>query len=108
MEGPLTPKILKVPVSLAEEEPIPLLAKPAQQGRWVQGDRFIPSQERMRVAVYARVAGPENAQEEIERQIRQAREQAAHYGWDVAGVYRDVGSGLEWRRPGLKWPCGRR
>jgi len=101
MEGPLTSKVLEILSSFTEEEPTALLTGLAQQDQWVQGDRSILPQGGMRAAVYARVASSENAQEEIERQIRRCRERAAHYGWEVAAVYQDVGPGLELQRRGL-------
>ncbi len=56
-----------------------------------------------RAAVYTRVANDTGKKgNSLDQQIAMAREYAIQHNYEVTQVYRDVGSGLKEKRPGLE------
>jgi DNA invertase Pin-like site-specific DNA recombinase len=58
----------------------------------------LPATPVIMVALYARVS---SADQNCELQLRELQDYAVHQGWLVPGVYEDVMSGAQSRRPGL-------
>lgn len=54
----------------------------------------------MKVAIYLRAASKEGASEALAEQERQLRVFAGENQMDIAGIFNDVGSGLNFDRPG--------
>lgn len=56
----------------------------------------------MRVAVYMRMARDEGEEQALANQEQMLRVFAEQHQMEIAGTFRDVGSGLDFERPGLK------
>lgn len=56
----------------------------------------------MRVAVYMRMARDEGTEQAFANQEQMLRVFAEQHQMEIAGIFRDVGSGLNFERPGLK------
>lgn len=56
----------------------------------------------MRVAIYMRMAHDEGAEQALANQERMLRVFAEQHQMEIAGIFRDVGSGLNFERTGLK------